>query len=99
MYALITSFCDYGGPYLAPFIAPLINPISWITFLILGFAIYTGKNHYLSKKQGKKSYKTSFLNAFRINYLFHLLIVFFALKGSCGLKNNIEQNIINHTLS
>lgn len=99
MYALITSFCDYGGPYVAPFIAPLINPLSWITFFILGFAIYSGDNDILSKKKGKKSFTTAFLNAFRINYLFHFLILFFALKGSCGLKSNMEQAAINLVLS
>jgi len=93
---MISKLCDYGGPYFAPFIAPIINPIAWVTLIILAVAIYTGENSYLSKKQGVKSYTTSMLNAFRINYLFHMVIVFFALKGTCGLKKNIESNAMNY---
>jgi len=99
LYNLISSFCDYGGPYVAPFIAPILNPLSWLSFIILTVAIYTGNNDYLSKDNNKKSFTKSLLNAFRINYLFHMLIVFFALLGTCGLKNNIENYALNQVLS
>jgi|TARA_B110000046_G_scaffold176944_1_gene203170 membrane protein insertase Oxa1/YidC/SpoIIIJ len=85
----ISTFCSLGGPWIAPFIAPLINPLSWLVVFILCMAIYNGDNHWLSKRNGKKSYRQSALMAFRINYVFCVLILFFALKGSCGIKNNI----------
>ena len=52
-------------------------------FMFLFIAIYTGHNPIYSqpKSDQPKSFKHSFLNAFRINYIFWALIIFFAMKG------------------
>ena len=73
----------YPNICVSAFLSPLVNYLSWITTLVLFLAIYTGNNYIYSKPtpDQPKSFKHSFLTAFRINYIFWALIIFFAMKG------------------
>ena len=73
----------YQNHFVSALLGPLVNYISWITTFILFIAIYTGNNPIYSQSDSNqpKSFKQSFLSAFRINYVFWALIIFFAMKG------------------
>jgi len=73
----------YHNSFVSALLSPLVNYIPWITTIVLFVAIYTGNNYIYSQSSPDqpKSFKQSFLNAFRINYIFWALIIFFAMKG------------------
>jgi hypothetical protein len=77
---MLTLFNNY---FLSALLGPLVNCASWITTFILFIAIYTGNNPIYSQPSPDepKSFRKSLLNAFRINYIFWALIIFFAMKG------------------
>jgi len=73
----------YSNHFVSALAGPLVNYVSWITTILLFIAIYTGNNPIYSKPSpdGPKSLQQSFISAFRINYVFWVLIIFFAIKG------------------
>lgn len=73
----------YENYFVSSLISPLINYQPWITTFILFIGIYTGYNPIFSQPSpdSEKSFQFSFLNAFRINYIFWASIIFFAMKG------------------
>ena len=81
----------YNSPFISAMVGPLVNYASWITTFILFIAIYTGNNPIYSKPspEGPKSLQKSFVSAFRINYIFWALIIFFAMKGEYLHPQNV----------
>ena len=73
----------YENHFISALFGPLVNYASWITTFILFIAIYTGNNPIFSKPSPDqpKSLQKSFISAFRINYFFWALLIFFAMKA------------------
>lgn len=89
---LLSTFCKFGGPYVAPFVMPLINPFLWSTLIVFAFLpIYFRSINKLNSEDGKnKSAKRSFKFAFIIHYIVCLILLCSIMQVACKVSDEVN---------